>query len=84
MHLFESIETHQVFILTKDVETYTKNNSLARIYMNRFAIEEDDHFEIHVKNYPDKDYSNYGEEEVYNAAKEVMFKAQQGSGYYCL
>ena len=46
--------------------------------MNRFAIEEDDQFEIHVKDYPDKDYSNFGEEEIYNAAKEVMLKAQQG------
>ena len=82
MHLFESIETHQVFILTKDVETYTKNNSLARIYMNRFAIEEDDHFEIHVKDYTNKDWIR--EEEAYNATEEVIVKAQQGSGYNLL
>ena len=44
--------------------------------MNRFAIEEDDQFEIHVKDYPDKDYY-FGEEEIYNAAEEVMLKAQQ-------
>ena len=46
--------------------------------MNRFAIEEDDQFEIHVK-----DYTNKGQlkkKDVYNAAKEVMLKARQGSG----
>ena len=55
---------------------------MARKYMNRFAIEEDDQFEIHVTDYPDKD--RIREEEMYNAAEEVMLKAQQGSGYYCL
>ena len=50
--------------------------------MNRFAIEEDDQFEIHVKDYKDKDYLY--EKEIYKAAEEVMLKAQQGSGYYCL
>ena len=52
--------------------------------MNRFAIEEDDQNEINVKDYPDKYYYNFGKEEMYNAAKEVMLKAQQGQGYYCL
>ena len=46
--------------------------------MNRFAIEEDDQFEIHVKDYPDKDYYDIGKEEVYNAAEKVILKAQQG------
>ena len=46
--------------------------------MNRFAIEEDDQNEINVKDYPDKYYYNFGKEEMYNAAKEVMLKAQQG------
>ena len=46
--------------------------------MNRFAIEEDDQFEIHVKDYPDKDFFNFDKEDMYNAAKEVMRKAQQG------
>ena len=50
--------------------------------MNRFAIEEDDQFEIHVKDCIDTDYLD--EEEMYNVAEEVMLKAQQGSGYYCL
>ena len=44
--------------------------------MNRFAIEEDDQFEIHVKDYKDK--HNIYDEDIYNAAKEVMLKAQQG------
>ena len=46
--------------------------------MNRFAIEEDDQFEIHVKDYTDKDFYNFGGEVMYNAAEEVMRKAQQG------
>ena len=49
---------------------------MARKYLNRFAIEEDDQFEIHVKDYKDKDWLY--EEDIYNAAKEVMLKAQQG------
>ena len=44
--------------------------------MNRFAIEEDDQFEIHVKDYRDKGW--LAGEEIYNAAEEVMRKAQQG------
>ena len=50
--------------------------------MNRFAIEEDDQFEIHVKDYPDRFYIN--EEKKYNVLEKVMLKAQQGSGYYGL
>ena len=49
---------------------------MARKYMNRFAIEEDDQFEIHVKDYKDKDWIE--QEDFYNAAEEVMLKAQQG------
>ena len=49
-------------------------------YLNRFSIEEDDQFEIHVKDYPNKDDDNMSEADYYNAAKEVMLKAQQGSG----
>ena len=44
--------------------------------MNRFAIEEDDQFEIHVKDYPGTYF--FWEEKMYNAAEEVMLKAQQG------
>ena len=47
--------------------------------MNRFAIEEADQFEIHVK---DKVYV-YGES-LYDVAKEVMLNAQKGSDYYRL
>ena len=46
--------------------------------MNRFAIEEDDQFEIHVKDYPDKSRYRISETDYYNAAKEVILKAQQG------
>ena len=51
---------------------------MARKYLNRFAIEEDDQFEIHVKDYTDK-YDLY-EQDYYNAVEEVMLKAQQGLG----
>ena len=57
---------------------------MGRKYINRFAIEEDDQFEIHVKDYKDKYDFQVREKDYYNAAKEVMLKAQQGSGYYCL
>ena len=50
--------------------------------MNRFAIDEDDQFEIHVKDYNNKNYIK--REDIDNAAEEVILKAQQGSGYYCL
>ena len=53
-----------------------QDNSMARKYMNRFAIEEDDQFEIHVKDYTDKGW--IAEKEMYNAVEEVMLKAQQG------
>ena len=45
--------------------------------MNRFAIEEDDQFEIHVKRCTYQ-YLETDEEVMYNAAIEVMLKAQQG------
>ena len=53
---------------------------MAKMYMNRFAIEEDDQFEIDVKHCT-YHYSNIDDEEMYNAATEVMLKAQQGSGF---
>ena len=46
--------------------------------MNSFSIEEDDQFEIHVKDYPDKEFWNMSETDFYNAAKEVMLKTQKG------
>ena len=49
---------------------------MASKYMNSFAIEEDDQFEIHVKDYTDNGLID--EKDVYNAAKEVMLKALQG------
>ena len=53
-------------------------------YLNRFSIEEDDQFEIHVKDYPHKYGFDLSETAYYNAAKEVILKAQQGQGYYRL
>ena len=53
--------------------------------MNRFAIEEDDQFEIHVKDYSDKDSIDLiSMEDMYNAVEEVILKVRQGSGYYRL
>ena len=52
---------------------------MAKKYMNRFAIEEDDQFEIHVQDYKDKFY--IGNEDIHSAAEEVMLEAQQGTGY---
>ena len=54
--------------------------SMAKMYMNRFAIEEDDQFEIHVKRCSYQ-YFYVDEEEMYNAAIEVILKAHQGLGF---
>ena len=51
---------------------------MAKKYLNRFSIEEDDQFEIHVKDCPDKNVLDMSEIDYHNAAKEVMLKAQQG------
>ena len=53
---------------------------MTRKYINRFAIGEDDQFEIHVKDYKDEVIMNKEQFRgiVYNAAEEVMLKAQQG------
>ena len=55
-------------------------------YLNRFSIEEDDQFEIHVKVYTNEKYTTgFGpEDDIYNAAKDLMLKAKQGLGYYRL
>ena len=51
---------------------------MAMKYLNRFSIEEDDQFEIHVEDYPDKDYDDMSETDYHKIAKEVILKAQQG------
>ena len=51
---------------------------MVKQYLNRFSIEEDDQFEIHVIDYPDKYGFNMSEADYYNAAKEVILKAHQG------
>ena len=57
---------------------------MAMKYLNRFSIEENDQFEIHVKYNPDKYRFDMRETDYYHAAKEVILKAQQGKGYYRL
>ena len=76
MRLFDVIKTLKVFILKRNYDQSRQDTSMARKYMNIFAIEEDGQFEIHVKDYTNKWW--IGEKAVYNAAKEVMLKAQQG------
>ena len=70
---------YTVFICNKNENLHApweQYESMARIYMNRFAIDEEDQFEIHVKNYS---YQYDAEtEEMYNAAEKVMLKAQEG------
>ena len=64
--------------MTKESTPTHQYNSLARKYLNRFAIEEDDQFEIHVNDY--KDYVFIGEN-YYKAAEEVIkevLKEHQG------
>ena len=51
---------------------------MARRYMNRFAIEEDDQFEIHVKDSVSNKIYIKTRDEIYNEVEEVMLKAQQG------
>ena len=46
-------------------------------YLNRFSIEEDDQFEIHVKDYP-IEWFKMSVTDNYNAAKDVILKAKQG------
>ena len=68
----------------RDYFSLDKCTEIAIKYLNRFSIEEDDQFEIHVKDYPDKFYFDMSETDFYKAAKEVILKAQQGQGYYRL
>ena len=70
-------KTYSVIILTKDY-SYVQNKEMTIKYMNRFAIEEDDQFEIHVKDQGDIHHRDIDQEDIYNAAEEVILKAQQG------
>ena len=79
---------YTVFIFNKvnNQLPHFRHDSMAKMYMNRFAIEEDGQFEIHVKHCSygrsyNRRYGIIDENELYNAAKEVMLKAQQGSGF---
>ena len=50
--------------------------------MNRFAIQEEDQFEVHIKQV-EVDALTY-EEQVKNAAVEVMLKSKEGSDVFHL
>ena len=62
----------------RDYTPDDRSTEMAMKYLNRFSIEEDDQFEIHVKDYLDKNRFNISETDFYNVAKEVILKAQQG------
>ena len=56
---------------------------MAKIYMNRLSIEEDDQFEIHVKDFTNK-YLIDGKD-IHNVADEMLLNegvVQQGSGVF--
>ena len=64
-------------MLPGDYDPDDKSREMAKKYLNRFSIEEDDQFEIHAKDYPFFDH-HMSETDYYNAAKGVIIKAQQG------
>ena len=52
---------------------------MAKLYMNRFAIEENDQFEIHVKDFKEWIGKHWlDKEEMYNTVEKVMLSVQQG------
>lgn len=69
----------KVFVLNKIERLDHQHESLTKIYMNRFAIQEDDQFEIHFKYYIGR-RCFLGKDEICNVAAEVMLKARQGLG----
>ena len=70
--------TYSVVFLPGNYLSDHQSREMAIKYLNRFTIEEDDQFEIHVKDYPDKDIYEMSKWVYYNAAKEVILKAKQG------
>ena len=69
---------YKVFIFNRNA--YPRDQEkMSKLYMNRFAIEEDEQFEIHVKNV-NSHYRTKYHKGIYHTVKEVMLKAQQGSG----
>ena len=78
MRFLQTSITNKVFISPEDFDPAETSTEMAIKYLNRFFIEEDDQFEIHVKDYPNKHAFNMSETDYYNAAKEVILKAKQG------
>ena len=67
----------QIHFIVVSSYDYLSFINRAKIYKHRFSIEEDDQFEIHVKDYRDKFF--IGEEDMYKVAEEVILKVNQGS-----
>jgi len=74
---------YKVLIINENKFPGNQNESTAKIYMNRFSIEEDQ-FEIHVKDFTDKYFIDG--KDIYNVAEEVFLNeevVQQGL-VFCL
>ena len=76
---------YKVFILNEYHTEWVDNpfkdeKSMAKIYLNRFAIEEEHQFEIHVKYENDELFDR--DEDIKNVAEELLLKAQQGSSEF--
>ena len=69
-----------MFILNDNYSQLGQHESMATTYMNRFAMNEDDWFEIHVKHCTHPVMA-IDENEIHSVVEEVMFQAHQGSGF---
>ena len=67
----------EVCIFRKKRRPFDQYESIATRYINRFAIEEDDQFEIHVFHY--KNEMRMDEEEIIESMEEFINKAKKGS-----
>lgn len=70
-----------MFILNDNYSQLGQHESMATTYMNRFAMNEDDWFEIHVKHCTHPVMA-IDENEIHSVVEEVMFQAHQGSGFF--
>ena len=64
-------------MFNKKLRPWDQSESMATRYMNRFAIEEDDQFEIDVNHYKDKTLID--ESEICEIIEKLIYKAKKGS-----
>ena len=60
---FKFSKLYEVCIFKKVFDPEEQDESTTKIYMNKFAIDEEDQFEIHVKHCNDK--YDYNENNIY-------------------